>query len=116
MNSRLDEIQAAILRVKLRHLEAENAARRRLAAIYDRRSRRHGTASCPTVRSGATHVWHQYVVRSARRDALKQALQEQGIGTLIHYPVPVHAQPAYRGRSPLIRPGSPTPRPLARDS
>jgi dTDP-4-amino-4,6-dideoxygalactose transaminase len=97
MNSRLDEIQAAILRVKLRHLEAENAARRRLAAIYDRDLA--GTAlRLPTVRSGATHVWHQYVVRSGRRDALKQALQEQGIGTLIHYPVPVHAQPAYRGR------------------
>jgi dTDP-4-amino-4,6-dideoxygalactose transaminase len=100
MNSRLDEIQAAVLRVKLRHLEEENGTRARLAQLYT--TGLAGTAlQLPAVQSGATHVWHQYVVRSAQRDALKQALQGQGIGTLIHYPVPVHEQPAYRGRLQL---------------
>jgi len=100
MNSRLDEIQAAVLRVKLRYLDAENTHRGRLATLYA--TALAGTAlQLPAVRSGATHVWHQYVVRSAQRDALKQALHAQGIGTLIHYPVPVHEQPAYRGRLQL---------------
>ena len=100
MNSRLDEIQAAILRVKLRHLEVENAHRARLAALYTT----HLAGShllLPEVRPDCLHVWHQYVVRSPRRDALRDALQQQGIGTLIHYPVPVHQQPAYRGRLAL---------------
>lgn len=97
MNSRLDEIQAAILRVKLRHLEVENAHRARLAALYT--ARLAGSAvQLPEVRADCLHVWHQYVVRSQRRDALREALQHQGVGTLIHYPVAVHCQPAYRGR------------------
>ena len=96
-NSRLDELQAAILRVKLRHLEADNAARVRAAQWYDE-----ALAECevvrPRVREDATHVYHQYVVRSARRDALKHRLQQEGIEASVHYPVPVHHQPAYRGR------------------
>ncbi len=97
LNSRLDELQAAVLRVKLRHLPAENARRRSLAARYDA-----GLAGAglilPAVRPGATHVYHQYVVRHPAREALRQQLAAQGIGTLVHYPVPVHLQPAYAGR------------------
>jgi dTDP-4-amino-4,6-dideoxygalactose transaminase len=96
-NSRLDEVQAAILSVKLRHLEAENATRRRCAEIYQDRLADTGLG-LPAVRPGARHVWHQYVVRCDRRDQLRKALQEEGIGTLVHYPVPIHQQPAYRGR------------------
>jgi dTDP-4-amino-4,6-dideoxygalactose transaminase len=97
VNSRLDELQAAILRVKLRHLDAENARRRRIAAEYDRLLAGSGLA-LPQVRPGVTHVYHQYVVRTAGRDALQAYLRARGIGALIHYPVPVHLQPAYAGR------------------
>jgi dTDP-4-amino-4,6-dideoxygalactose transaminase len=97
MNSRLDELQAAILRVRLPHLGAENARRGEIAAAYDR-----GLAGLPLDlpyrRPGGRHVWHQYVIRSHDRDALQQALKARGIGTNIHYPVPVHLQPAYAGR------------------
>ena len=96
-NSRLDELQAAILRVKLTRLEADNARRRAIAAMYDK-----GLADLPLTRPtqtpGAVHVYHQYVVRLAGRDRLKTALAERGIGSNIHYPLPVHLQPAYQGR------------------
>src|SRR5271169_3014559 len=97
INSRLDSIQAAILRVKLGSLEADNARRRTIADRYDS-----GLAKLPLTlpkrRSYATHVFHQYVIRLADRDALRDWLQATGIRTGIHYPVPVHLQPAYRGR------------------
>jgi dTDP-4-amino-4,6-dideoxygalactose transaminase len=97
MNSRLDEIQAAILRVRLPYLAAENARRNEIAAAYDK-----GLAGLPLElpqrRPGATHAWHQYVVRSKDRDALQAALKARGIGSNIHYPVPAHLQPAYAGR------------------
>jgi dTDP-4-amino-4,6-dideoxygalactose transaminase len=97
VNSRLDELQAAILRVRLTMLEAENQRRREIAAAYD--SGLNGLPlTLPARQRGATHVFHQYVVRTPRRDALQQALRARGIGTNIHYPVPVHLQPAYRGR------------------
>ncbi len=99
LNSRLDELQAAILRVKLRHLDQENARRQELARSYDALlANADHEVRVPTVRPGMTHVYHQYVVRSPRRDALRTHLRERGIGTLIHYPVPVHQQPAYKGR------------------
>jgi dTDP-4-amino-4,6-dideoxygalactose transaminase len=97
LNSRLDELQAAILRVKLRYLDAENARRRALAAEYDRLLA-DASIRTPTTRTDVSHVFHQYVIRSCRRDALQAYLRSQGIGTLIHYPAPVHAQPAYAGR------------------
>jgi dTDP-4-amino-4,6-dideoxygalactose transaminase len=100
LNTRLDELQAAILRVKLRYLDEENARRRGLAAEYDRLLGSSGVRT-PAVRPHVQHVYHQYVIRAERRDALQAALREQGIGTLIHYPVPVHQQPAYAGRVPL---------------
>ena len=97
INSRLDSIQAAILGVKLRSLAADNARRRTIADRYDS-----GLAKLPLTlpkrRTDATHVFHQYVIRLAERDALRDWLHAAGIGTGIHYPVPVHLQPAYRGR------------------
>ena len=106
MNTRLDEMQAAILRVKLADLPAENARRRELAALYDR-----ALESTPLERprawGGVQHVYHLYVVREPRRDALRCALQTQGVGTAIHYPVPVHLQPAYRDRIRLGAGGLP---------
>lgn len=89
-NTRLDELQAAILRVKLRHLDADNQRRRELAKRYDSE-----LTSTPVVRDGVEHVYHLYVITHDRRDALQQHLRERGIGALVHYPVPVHKQPAY---------------------
>jgi dTDP-3-amino-3,4,6-trideoxy-alpha-D-glucose transaminase len=93
MNSRLDELQAAILRVKLRHLDAWNATRRARAAAYA--DLLPPTVTRPVELPGCEHVYHLYVVRSPQRDALRAALTAAGIGTGIHYPVPVHRQPAY---------------------
>jgi dTDP-4-amino-4,6-dideoxygalactose transaminase len=93
-NSRLDELQAAVLRVKLRHLDAGNARRRAAAARYDALLADAPVAR-PRTRPEATPVFHQYVIRSPRRDDLRASLQSRGVGTLIHYPVPVHRQPAY---------------------
>lgn len=101
LNSRLDELQAAILRVKLRYLAAENTRRQAIAQQYDQ-----GLAGTeiitPLVAPLASHVYHQYVIRSSTRNPLQQWLSEQGIKTLIHYPQPVHLQPAYRQRLPSI--------------
>ena len=97
VNSRLDELQAAILRVKLRHLDAGNARRQAIAAQYD--SALAGTALTPPARRpDAEHVFHLYVVRGPDRDRLQARLRDAGIGSGIHYPVPVHLQPAYAGR------------------
>ncbi|HTC17936.1 MAG TPA: DegT/DnrJ/EryC1/StrS family aminotransferase [Stellaceae bacterium] len=100
MNSRLDELQAAVLRVKLAGLDAGNARRAAIADRYDRGLQDTGLL-LPARRGGATHVFHQYVVRTAKRDALRKNLEQQGIGTGIHYPLPVHLQDAYRGRIAL---------------
>lgn len=97
MNTRLDPIQAAILRLKLKQLDRANARRAAIAARYDRGLAKIGLG-LPARRAGATHVFHQYVVRVPRRDALRAALDRVGIGSAIHYPVPVHLQPAYRDR------------------
>ena len=100
-NSRLDELQAAILQVKLRHLDRENASRRTLAQTYTTLLAGAGLA-LPEVRQDSVHVFHQYAVCLPRRDDLKAQLQQAGIGTLVHYPVPVHLQPAYQGRLPAV--------------
>ncbi len=107
MNSRLDEVQSALLRVKLEYLEHDNSRRRDIAAKYDR-GISHPALMKPQVEEGIKHVWHQYVVRSDQRDALKQYLAAQGIGTAVHYPQPVHLQPAYRHRIREIVPLSQT--------
>jgi dTDP-4-amino-4,6-dideoxygalactose transaminase len=90
-NSRLDELQAAILRVKLRHLDAANDERRRRAAIYDEALE--GVAR-PATQTWAEPVYHLYVIETDARDALRQALSEAGIGSDVHYPLPSHLQPA----------------------
>jgi dTDP-4-amino-4,6-dideoxygalactose transaminase len=97
MNSRLDELQAAVLRVKLRYLDHGNARRRQLAEAYGAVLAGAGLA-LPRRHLDAFHVYHQYVVRSPRRDALRTLLLAHGVDTAIHYPVPVHGQPAYLGR------------------
>jgi dTDP-4-amino-4,6-dideoxygalactose transaminase len=97
VNSRLDELQAAILRVKLRHLDSQNARRQQIAAAYDA-ALSSVPVAIPSRRDGADHVFHLYVVRSAQRESLQATLRAAGIGTGIHYPSPVHLQPAYAGR------------------
>ena len=97
INTRLDPVQAAILNVKLDALGDDNARRRSIADRYDA-----GLAGLPLKlpsRSNiATHVFHQYVIRAVNRDGLREHLRRAGIGTGIHYPLPVHLHPAYRGR------------------
>lgn len=93
-NSRLDEIQAAILRVKLRYMDTWNARRARIAASYEAALSQCGLI-LPIVPAGMEPVWHLYVVRHPQRDALQQDLQAYGIQTLIHYPIPPHRQQAY---------------------
>ncbi|WP_439514757.1 DegT/DnrJ/EryC1/StrS family aminotransferase [Oceanibaculum nanhaiense] len=108
MNSRLDPMQAAILRVKLAHLPADTARRRAIASAYDKGLAGIEGLRLPLTRPGAVPVYHQYVVEApGRRDALQAALRERGVGTLVHYPVPVHLQPAYKGRVPLGAGGLP---------
>jgi dTDP-4-amino-4,6-dideoxygalactose transaminase len=93
-NSRLDEIQAAVLRVKLKHLDRWNRRRLKIAELY-RRELEGCDLILPHVPEWAEPVYHLFVVRSGQRDALQQYLKTQGIGTLIHYPVPPHLQQAY---------------------
>ncbi len=92
-NSRLDEIQAAVLRIKLRHLDEWNALRQQHAVRYDELLSDLPIERPELVTSGS-HVYHQYVIRSADRDALAAALAAAGVSTGIHYPIPVHLQPA----------------------
>jgi len=96
-NSRLDELQAAVLRVKLRHLDEDNQRRRGIAELYNQAASHHGV-TLPQTLAGATHVFHQYVIRAKQRDSLRAFLGERGVGTAIHYPMPIHQQPAYAGR------------------
>jgi dTDP-4-amino-4,6-dideoxygalactose transaminase len=94
-NSRLDEIQAAILRVKLRHLPEWQRARRSHAAAYTKLLLGIPGVAPPLVAEGFEHVFHQYTIRVERRDAVQQFLNERKIGSAIYYPVPLHLQPLY---------------------
>ena len=94
-NSRLDELQAALLRTKLHHLADWTRQRQQVAAFYDQHLAGVPDLRLPHTAPGCTHVYHLYVVHSPRREALQQHLTAQGIGTLIHYPVPPHRQQAY---------------------
>jgi dTDP-4-amino-4,6-dideoxygalactose transaminase len=96
-NSRLDELQAALLRVKLARLAEWNARRRKIAAIYLQGLAGIPELVLPVVPDWAEPVWHLFVVRHPRRDALQKHLASRGIGTLIHYPVPPHLSGAYAG-------------------
>lgn len=93
-NSRLDPVQAAVLRVKLSRLDEWNERRTKIAARYTAELNNHKLV-LPTVPEWAEPVWHLYVVQSPERDALQQRLTAAGIGSLIHYPIPPHLQPAY---------------------
>ncbi|MGH9869993.1 MAG: DegT/DnrJ/EryC1/StrS family aminotransferase [Candidatus Polarisedimenticolia bacterium] len=93
-NARMEGLQGAILRVKLRHLERWTEERRDRAALYDRLLS-DAEVRAPWVRPGSRHVYHLYTVRAGRRDALREALAARGIGTGLHYPIPVHRQPAW---------------------
>jgi dTDP-4-amino-4,6-dideoxygalactose transaminase len=94
-NDRLDELQAALLRVKLKYIDADNARRREIAARYLREIK-HPDVRLPSVRAGeASHVWHLFVVRVPDRAAFQQRLLEKGVHTFIHYPIPPHHQQAY---------------------
>ncbi len=98
VNSRLDELQAAILNVKLTYLDAENSKRQQLANIYSTRLGSIAALKLPQTQPQATHVYHQYVIQvesATVRQALMAYLKEHGVATGIHYPVPVHKQPAY---------------------
>ena len=93
-NSRLDELQAAVLRVKLRHLDRFNEARRRLARRY-REQLAGASVALPVEHGRGTHVYHQFTIRSERRDAIREALTKEGIASSVFYPMPLHQQPAY---------------------
>lgn len=98
VNSRLDELQAAVLRVRLAVLDDDNRRRRRIAELYDERI----DADCiakPRRFPGAEHVYHQYVIQAPQRDQLQKALADLGVATLVHYPRAVHQQPAYDDES-----------------
>ena len=94
-NSRLDELQAGLLRVRLKHMEELTEEKRRIAARYDAELK-NPRIRLPDLAEGATGVWHQYVIRCEERDRLMQYLDEKGIGTIIHYPIPPHLAEAYR--------------------
>lgn len=102
-NSRLDELQAAVLRAKLPHLDEWNARRARLARLYLEQLAA-TPLILPRVPDGIEPVWHLFVVRAPDRDALQAHLRQNGIETLIHYPIPPHLQPAYQDLS--LPPGS----------
>jgi len=96
VNSRLDEIQAAVLRAKLPHLDAENARRRSLAAVYTE-ALQGAVAVAPNISAGVEPVWHLYVIKSSRRESLIQRLQSKDIGYMVHYPLACHLQGTYVG-------------------
>ena len=95
-NSRLDEIQAAILRVKLHRIEEWNDGRRRAADLYRAFIRRQGV-TLPSETSGCRHVYHQFTIRSADRDRILESLSAQGIASAVYYPVPLHLQKVFTG-------------------
>jgi dTDP-4-amino-4,6-dideoxygalactose transaminase len=100
-NSRLDELQAAILRVKLRHLDAANARRVQIAETYTQ-----ALSGLGLKLPAAGGVYHQYVVCHPRRDQLRRALESKGVGTSVLYPVPIHRQPAYADRQASALPNT----------
>jgi len=94
-NSRLDELQAALLRVKLNYLDQWNEERRKKAKLYSKGLALSGVV-CPLEQKAARHVYHLYVIRTRKRDSLQAFLKKRGIDTLIHYPIPIHQQKAFK--------------------
>lgn len=103
LNSRLDELQAALLRVKLHTLAEDTAIRQRIAEKYIREIK-NPAIMLPVFESQGAHVWHLFVVRTANREKFQSYLSEKGIQTLIHYPLPPHKQQAYQDMSSLNLP------------
>ena len=99
----MDEIQAAVLDVKLVHLDADNSRRRQIAASY-RALITNPQIILPMIDDELSHVWHIFAVRTAERDRFRQYLSANGVETIIHYPVPPHKQPAYRELNGLSYP------------
>lgn len=105
-NSRLDELQAAMLRIKLKHLDGWTAARRAAAGRYNMlfsQAGLGGQVAVPTEAPDCRHVYHQYTLRAERRDALQAHLERSGVGTAVYYPLPLHLQPVFAGLG--YRPG-----------
>ncbi|MBO7339808.1 MAG: DegT/DnrJ/EryC1/StrS family aminotransferase [Lachnospiraceae bacterium] len=94
-NSRLDELQAGLLRVRLKHLDELAKEKQAICERY-MTELRNDKIELPRIREGATHIWHQFVIRSEQRDELQRYLDERGIGTIIHYPIPPHLSEAYQ--------------------
>ena len=94
-NSRLDELQAGFLRVKLSHLSELEEERAKICNRY-LNELKNPEIHLPEVRKGATHIWHQFVIQSASRERLIAYLDDKGIGTIIHYPIPPHLSEAYQ--------------------
>ncbi len=92
VNSRLDEVQAAVLLVKMKYIEQYNEQRREVADYYTKLMS--GKVACPVVRPDCTHVYHQYTIRSSKRDEIQKILTEAEIASNVYYPVPMHLQPA----------------------
>lgn len=113
LNSRLDELQAAMLRVLLKHLPEENMRRRQIAQHYDQLLAPTSLVR-PRPPAEVVHAFHQYVVKTSHRETLQESLAARGIPTQVHYPVPIHRQPAYRGRLFIGRPGLPNTERAAR--
>jgi len=108
INSRLDALQAAVLRVKLKHLNRWTEGRRRNADRYRALFEEHGLGlpdvSPPVARDGLFHIYNQFVIRVRQRDALREYLKEKGVGTEVYYPVPLHLQACYESLG--YRPGA----------
>ena len=99
VNSRLDEIQAAILRIKLKHIDNWNNHRRAIAAIYNKAVVDAGLAApkeADYIKACSGHIYHQYTLRATNRDALREAMHAKGMATEVYYPVPLHMQPVYK--------------------
>ena len=96
LNSRMDEIQAAVLHVKLKYIDAENNRRREIAKRYIAEIKNPNIILPENPESEAEHVWHVFIIRTAEREKLQNYLTENGVQTLIHYPIPPHKQEAYK--------------------
>jgi len=96
LNSRLDELQASVLSVKLKKLDAENKKRNLIALLYRNELKELSQISLPRERTHAEHVYHLFVIQSEKRNELQKFLKEKGIATLIHYPIPIHKQESFK--------------------
>lgn len=102
MNSRLDEIQAAILRIKLKYLDEDNHKRREISEFY-RTNIKNEKIILPSIQSAKSHVWHVFPIRTEKRDILQKYLLSNGIQSMIHYPIPPHKQEAYKELNALSK-------------